>query len=75
MCEKKSFIKVNLHPKHRVDYNTWIERIMSHIKTGEVAYTRTNTASLYDAMPAFWNNTTIRNRHKILSIIKTATSN
>ena len=48
---------------------------MSHIKTGEKAYTRTNTASLYNSMPAFWKNTTIRNLHKLLSIIKTATCN
>jgi hypothetical protein len=48
-----SFIKVNLHPKHRVDYMKWVERISSHVITGESAYKR-NTASMYDAMPAFW---------------------
>ena len=48
----KSFKKVNLHPNHRVDYNAWLQRISSHIITGEVVYTQTNTVSMYDAMPA-----------------------
>ena len=48
----KSFKKVNLHPKYRVDYNAWLQRISSHIIAGEAAYTRTDTVSMYDAMPA-----------------------
>ena len=70
----KSFKKVNLHPKFRVDYYEWLHRISSHITTGEAAYTRTNNG-MYDAMPALWKNLTIEHRQKVLSIITTAISN
>jgi len=68
----KSFKKVNLHPKFRVDYENWMQRIHPHIVTGEAAYTRKNTTSLYDAMPALWKNLTVANRHAVLSNIDEA---
>ena len=71
----KSFKKVNLHPKYRVGYNEWLNKIKSHIVTGETAYTRANTTSMYDAMPAMWKNFTPETRNRILSIINTATLN
>ena len=70
-----SFEKINLYPKHRVDYTVWVERISSHIITGEAACKRTNTPSMYDVMLTLWKSLTVENRHNILSIINNSTSN
>ena len=66
---RKSFIKVNLHPKHRVPFDKWRKRIGSHLACGEAAYTRKNIKSLSDAMPALWKNLSVQNRHRVISII------
>ena len=49
-----------------------MQRIHPHIVTGEAAYTRQNTTSLYDAMPALWKNLTVETRHSVLSNIDAA---
>ena len=41
-----SFRNVNLHPKERVSFDAWCQRIHSHLETGETAYTRKMTICL-----------------------------
>jgi len=55
-----------------VDYHTCINRINPHITTGEAAYTRNNTGSMYDAMPALWKNLAVEERQDVLAIIDAA---
>ena len=52
---ENSFVKVNLHPDHRVPFVDWLKRIDSKIETGERFFTKHNS-SLYNAMPALWKN-------------------
>jgi len=40
--------------------------------TGEAAYTRTNTTSLYDTMSALWKNLTVAKMYNVLSNIDPA---
>jgi hypothetical protein len=47
-----SFIKVNMHPDHRVSFKLWLERIEESVKTGEKYFK--GRLTLYDAMPAVW---------------------
>ena len=65
----KSFKKVNLHPKFRVPFEKWLERINGHIVTGEAAYRRNDTTSLYDTMPALWKNLMVEDRMLLQSLI------
>lgn len=65
---KKSFIAVNMHPDHRISFQEWINKISSHIDTGEASYSRTNM-SIFDAMPEFWKNMTVRDRQNIIKKI------
>jgi hypothetical protein len=66
---ESSFIRVNLHPHHRMSFEDWIKKIYDKVKTGETKYTRTNDDSYYDAMPAVWKNMSTEHWHKVLSII------
>ena len=69
-----SFKKVNLHPDYRVSFKEWLNRIDSHIATGDSAYTRSNEDSIYDAMPGFWKGMKIEERQKVLRRIKMITN-
>ena len=60
----ESFMKVNLHPRHRVTFNIWLKKINRKLSSGEFFASRT---SLFDAMPAVWKNTmAIEDRHAVV---------
>jgi hypothetical protein len=62
-----SFIKVNLHPDHRVDFTEWLLKIDSAITTGEQFFK--GRTSFYDAMPAFWRNMAVTTRRQLIERI------
>ena len=66
---KNSFIRVNLHPHHRLSFGKWIEKIFDKVHTGETKYYRTNEHSYYDAMPAVWKRVTVERRRELLALI------
>ena len=66
-----SFIKVNLHPHHRVSFKEWIMQIDAQVATGEAAYTRANEESIFDAMPGFWKAMKIEERQQVIQRINT----
>ena len=49
-----SFVTVNLHPHHHMNFSEWIKNISPAVKTGETAYFRNHEGSYYDAMPSVW---------------------
>ena len=69
-----SFKKVNLHPDHRVPFKEWIQRIDSHIATGNKVYTRTNKDCIYDTMPGFWKAMKFEEMQKVLQHINSLTN-
>lgn len=64
----KSFIKVNLHPDHRIPFVQWLRKIDSHLETGE-RFFKNDSDGLYEAMPALWKNLEVKERHRLISII------
>lgn len=65
---KKSFIRVNLHPQHRVSIMEWLKKIEQTVAVGDRFFTAHNS-SLFDAMPAFWQKLTVEARHKCMAVI------
>jgi len=51
----KSFIRVNMHPQHRLDFEAWMNKLdrKGILESGKLFYDD-NEFALYDAMPAFW---------------------
>ena len=66
---EQSFIKVNLHPHHRVSFKEWIMQIDAQVPTGEAAYTHANKESIFDAMPGFWKAMQIEERQHMIQCI------
>ena len=56
-------------------FEKWLERINGHIPTGEAAYRRNDTTSLYDTIPALWKNLIVEERHDVIAIIDRFTEN
>jgi len=65
----QSFIKVNMHPKHRVSADQWLKNLDERGILSAQPFFRTRT-SLYDAMPAVWKKLEPEERHEVCSIIK-----
>lgn len=64
---EKSFIKVNLHPDHRVNFDEWVKRIDTTLVTGEKFFV--GRRSLYDAMPAAWKHLSPEQRQTVKFMI------
>ena len=50
----KSFMRVNLHPKHRVAFPEWCVRISHFLEGGESFKPETVLLDTYSLLPAFW---------------------
>ena len=62
-----SFIRVNLHPDHRLSFLDWIKKIESQVVAGESFFKR--RTSLYDILPKFWRRMTPIDRRTVVTII------
>ena len=62
-----SFIRVNLHPDHRLSFWDWIKKIESQIVAGE-SFFKCRT-SLYDILPEFWKRMKPADRANVVTII------
>ena len=62
-----SFIRVNLHPDHRLSFLDWIKKIESQVVAGESFFKR--RTSLYDILTKFWRRMTPIDRTTIVTII------
>ena len=62
-----SFIRVNLHPDHRLSFIDWIKKIESQVVAGE-SFFKCRT-SLYDILPKFWKTMTPIDRAAVVTII------
>jgi len=66
---ENSFKAVNLHPDHRVPFDCWVDRIGSHLSTGERVYFRKNEDFIFDAMPACWKRLPPNQRQELVDTI------
>jgi hypothetical protein len=64
---RSSFIKVNLHPHHRVEFAEWCKRNEQKLAAGDRFFK--NRVGLFDAMPAFWKNMPGEHRHAVVALI------
>ena len=63
----KSFIRVNLHPDHRLSFVDWIKKIESQVVAGECFF-KCRT-SLYDILPQFWKQMSVEDRISVINTI------
>ena len=62
-----SFIRVNLHPDHRLSFADWIKKIESQVVAGESFFKR--RTSLYDILPKFWKHMLPIDRQNVVTKI------
>ena len=62
-----SFIRVNLHPDHRLSFVDWIKKIESQVVAGE-SFFKCRT-SLYDILPQFWKQMSVDDRNSVVTTI------
>ena len=65
-----SFVAVNLHPHHRMNFHDWIQKVSPAVKTGETAYFRNQKGLYYDVMPYVWKNMYLTFQRDAICIIK-----
>jgi len=66
----KSFIKVNCHPKFRISFADWLDRLRDKgiLQSGDSFYDD-NIFGLFDAMPAFWKRMPVVARQGLVDAI------
>jgi hypothetical protein len=62
-----SFIKVNLHPHHQINFTAWCKKIESKLETGECFFK--NRVGLFDATPTFWKHMSGEHHHAVVAMI------
>ena len=67
-----SFIRVNMHPKYRMEFNAWIEKLEKKgiMESGKLFYNNFN-CGMYDAMPAFWRRMPVQSREDFVAAVDT----
>ena len=51
----RSFMSVNMHPKHRLPFEDWLRKIATCIQTSDAAFKKeVGSMTIFDAMPTFW---------------------
>ena len=62
----ESFTKVNLHPRFRISFDLWLQKI-----DGKLSHRKffSNRTSLFDAMPAVWKKLSVEDRHAVVTLI------
>lgn len=64
-----SFVKVNLHPKHRLSFGDWIAKLDEKgiLESGKKFLK--DDGRLFDAMPAFWRCMSIESRQEFFQVV------
>ena len=60
-----------MYPMHRLPFNAWIKKIVSHIDAGKTEYKQTNKRSMCNIMPAFWQKLGVETRQTVCQRINT----
>jgi hypothetical protein len=63
-----SFMRVNLHPHHRVDFPTWCVRIANFLQGGASFKPELTAVDTYKLLPAFWQGMTPEEKQRCLAI-------
>ena len=69
---KNSFIRVNMHPKFRMEFNAWIHKLEEKgiMESGKLFYNNFD-CGMYDAMPAFWRRMPVQSREDFVAAVDT----
>jgi hypothetical protein len=70
-----SFISVNMHPKYRLPFGDWMQKIVSCIQTSDAAFKKElGSMTIFDAMPTFWKAWTPVMREEVVAKIDALTN-
>ena len=69
-----SFVSVNLHPHHRLDFTGWIKKIAPAVKAVNTEYFWNHKGSYYDDIPSVRKNMTVIKRREAMYVIDSFTA-